>query len=449
VKDYTKIPAERLVTFEEAMGIAILFQKEGHLDEAADVYRRLMEAAPEHPDVLHYAGMLAHQQGRSEDAVALIERSLAILPDRADCYSNLGIIYRALGQLPEAIAAYERAIALNPGHANAYNNLGVLLRATGRVDEAEAAYRKAIELNPEHIDAYNNLGILLAATNRAKEAVVCYCKVTTLKPEYREAHRLLAMSYCTLGDIDKAIAIYEKWLQEEPENPVAKHLLAACTGRDVPARAADAYVERAFDDFAASFDAKLGQLSYRAPQIVAAMLADTGIEPARRLDILDVGCGTGLCGPLVAPYARRLTGVDLSSKMLARADERRVYDELVKSELTTYLRPLHDRFDVIISADTLVYFGALDEFVGVAAQALRRGGWLIFTLEEAVHPADGSEYQIATHGRYQHTQAYLERLLAGARLQWYVVRAELRMESGMPVAGLVVRAMKDSGERDG
>lgn len=437
------------IDFDEAMAIAVLFQKNGQLDAAAELYRKLIEAAPDHPDVLHYAGLLAHQQGKSDEAIALIEKSLAVEPDRADCYSNLGIIFRAKGQFDEAIAAYRRAIALNPLHANAYNNLGVLLRATGTIDEAEAAYRKAIELNPSHIEAYNNLGILLAAQRRTKEAVICYCKVTTLSPRHPEARRLLALAYCTLGEIDKAIEIYKTWLEEEPDNPVARHMLAACSGQDVPARAADAYVEKAFDDFAANFDAKLAHLSYRAPQIVAAMLADTGLAAAKSLDILDAGCGTGLCGPLVAPFARRLVGVDLSSQMLARAGERHVYDELVKGELTSYLHGVHEKFDVVISADTLVYFGALEEFVDRAAQALRPAGWLVFTVEEALDPAPSVEYRIAPHGRYQHTRQYLERVLDRARLQWYIVRAELRMESGVPVAGLVVRAMKGRGERDG
>ena len=83
---------------------------------------------------------------------------------------------------------------------------------------------------------------------------------------------------------------------------------AACTGHDVPARASNGFVERTFDGFAASFESKLERLSYRAPALVAAMIEEAGVERAKRLDVLDAGCGTGLCGPLLAPYARRLVG---------------------------------------------------------------------------------------------------------------------------------------------
>ena len=144
-------------------------------------------------------------------------------------------------------------------------------------------------------------------------------------------------------------------------------MIAACSGRDVPARASDAFIEQTFDSFAGSFDAKLAKLLYRAPALVAAMLADSDVEASKSLDVLDAGCGTGLCGPLIAPYARRLVGVDLSARMLAQAQARNVYDELVKCELTAYLRDSPGAFDVIVSADTLVYFGPLQDVVAASA----------------------------------------------------------------------------------
>lgn len=429
------------VSLEEAISIAILFQKNGQLADAEKIYRRILEVIPDHPDVLHYSGVLAHQQGRSDEAVALIRRSLDLEPNQADGYSNLGIIFKARGRLDEAIAAYERAIALNPNHANAHSNLGVLLKAQGRSVEAEAAYRAAIRVNPEHIDAYHNLGILLAGQKRLQEAVACYCKVVTLNPTHAEARRLLALAHCTLGQPEKAVEIFERWLQEEPDNPVARHMLAACTRQDVPPRASDAFVERTFDSFAASFDSKLAKLAYRAPALVSAMLEDSGIAAAKTLDVLDAGCGTGLCGPLVAPYARRLVGVDLSGGMLAQAREKNVYDEIVKGELTVYLQGCKDAFDVIVSADTLVYFGALEEVVTAAAEALRPQGLLIFTVEETAE-VDTADFCLPNHGRYNHTRAYVERTIAEAGLRSEIVRAELRLEAGVPVKGLVVRATK-------
>ena len=437
----------RELTLEEAVALAILLQKNDQLVEAQELYRRVFEIDPNNHDALHYAGVLAHQQGRSDEAVVLIERSLALAPDRADCYNNLGIIFQSAGKLEAAIDAYQRAIAIDPSHANAHSNLGVLLRATGKPSEAEAAYRTAIQLNPEHIDAYTNLGILLNGLKRTKEASACYCKVITLRPKHRDARRLLALAHCTLGEIGKAVKILEEWLDEEPDDPIALHMRAACTGRDVPARASNVFVEKTFDSFASSFESKLEQLSYRAPALVAAMLEDSGLQPSKCLDVLDAGCGTGLCGPLVAPYARRLVGVDLSAGMLAHAKEKNVYDALMKTDLTEYLRDNSEAFDLIVSADTLVYFGDLKSVLAAAARALRPNGLFVFTLEHAVGGEADVDYRLELHGRYSHARAYVEQLLAFSGLQPEIAHAELRMEAGAPVPGLVIRATKSVAAR--
>jgi predicted TPR repeat methyltransferase len=432
----------RELTLEEAVSVAILLQKNEQLDQAQELYRRVLETAPDHPRALHYAGVLAHQQGRNNEALALIERSLALAPDQADWFSNLGIVFQSDDRLPLAIDAYRQAIAIDPSHANAHNNLGVLLRATGQPVEAEAAYREAIRLNPEHIDAYTNLGILLNGLKRTEEAGACYCKVITLRPKHREARKLLALAHCTLGEIAEAVKIFEEWLAEEPGDPVARHMLAACTGRDVPVRASNGFVEATFDSFASSFESKLEKLSYRAPALIAAMLEDCGLAPAHRLDVLDAGCGTGLCGAMVAPFARRLVGVDLSQGMLAQAKDKNVYDALTKAELTEYLRDNREAFDLIVSADTLVYFGGLEGVIAAVAGALRPNGLFVFTLEHAPGNGTGADYRLELHGRYCHARAYVEQVLTSAGLQPTIMQAELRMEAGAPVPGLVIRAAK-------
>lgn len=459
------LPAEaeeqtRELTIEEAVQVATMLQQAGRLEESDIVYKRILDAAPDHPAALHYCGVLGHQLGQHDEAIARIERSLAVGPEQADWRNNYGIALQGAGRLEDAIAAYRRAIELDPAHANAFSNMGVLLRATGKPEEAEAAYRKALELNPKHIDAWTNLGILLNGLKRTEEAVNCYCKVILLRPSHKEARRMLALAHCTLGEVDEAIKIFEDWLKEEPGDEVATHMLAACTGQAIPARASDAFVSRTFDTFAASFESKLAQLHYRAPRLVFLMLEDMGIPAARVLDILDAGCGTGLCGPLLAPYARTMVGVDLSAGMLKQAAEkvakgddgqdRPIYDSLLNAELTSYLLDHPDSYDVIVSADTLCYFGQLEDVIAAGAASLRPGGMLILTLERAAGDStvDGApvpDYRLELHGRYSHGRAYVERLLAASGLGSEIIEADLRMESGVPVAGLVIRATKPNG----
>jgi predicted TPR repeat methyltransferase len=431
------------LSVDEALALAVHVHRLGEYDDAEKLYRRILDVLPDNADATHFLGVLAHHRGRSEEAVELIRRSIALDPETADRYNNLGNVLVEYGRAAEAAAAYRNVLARQPGHADAWNNLGAALRALGEFSQAAAAYQKAIDLNPEHVDAYSNMGNLLSGRGQVKEAVTYYCKAITLTPNHPEARRLLGIAYYTLGQRDAAAEVFRQWLGEEPDNPIARHMYAACSGRDVPERAPDDYVEATFDGFAASFDAKLGQLDYRAPELVAEAVAHACGSPSGKLDALDAGCGTGLCGPLIAPYVRHLTGVDLSAGMLDRARSREEYDDLVKAELGEYLRGHADAFDLIVCADTLVYFGDLGTVLQAMGGALRPGGVLALTVEEADHDPAGPAYRINPHGRYSHSRRHVARALQAAGLELEVIDAAvLRREGGVPVQGLVVTARK-------
>ncbi len=263
-----------------------------------------------------------------------------------------------------------------------------------------------------------------------------------------EALRALATELYRLGRPGEARKAYEQLLAIDPENPVAIHMLAACTGKNTPDRASDRYVRQVFDAMAATFDAHLSELAYRAPALLAEALAQTLGEPAGGLSVLDAGCGTGLCGPWLRPYATTLTGVDLSPRMLALASERGEYDRLVETELTRYLEQSQGAFDVIVSADTLVYFGALERVLMAAFGALREGGCLSFTVECVDDALNGQDFQLGPSGRYAHAPGYVHAVLEGAGFagsQLDPVR--LRLERGVPVDGLLVSARRPGSPR--
>jgi len=439
------LPAELSVA--EALALAIRTHQRGERELAIQMYERVLAAAPEHPDALHFLGVAQHQRGRSEQALALLARAIASDPTAPGPYLNRGNVLLEQGRFDEATADYARATELGLDSAAVYNNLGVLYRARRMPLEAEQAYRRAIALDPRLADAHNNLGNLFEALGRTEDAVCEYCEALVLTPLHPQARKMLGVAYQTLGRLDEATAIYREWLADEPDNPLPKHYLAACTGAGIPQRAADDYVEAVFDSFANSFDAKLAKLTYRAPEFIAVAVARHCAPAAKALDVLDAGCGTGLCGPLLAPYARRLVGVDLSAQMLAKAEPRAVYDELVKAELTGYLQAHLQRSDLIVSADTLCYFGALEAVFAAAHAALRPGGWLMFTVEASVGPDDaGMPFRLHPHGRYSHARAYVDTLLSGAGFNPVTLDAvHLRMESGKPVDGWLVAAQRRAG----
>lgn len=413
----------------------------GRLDAAEALYARCLAANPEDANALHLRGVLLAQRGRHAEAAASIERAVAARPGEAMFHNNLGNVRIELGDAAAAEACYRRAIALDGGRLDAANNLGVLLSRRGSADEAEALLLKVLELSPGFADARQNLANHYLRAGRLPEAVQqCFDGLITA-PRSTALRRLLGAAYSLMGRREQAIEVYRRWLDEEPGNPLAEFHLKACTGEDVPARAPDAYVARVFDGFAASFDAKLASLEYRAPEHVMRAVAGRCGEPRRALDVLDAGCGTGLCGPRLAPWARRLAGVDLSEGMLRQAVGRAVYDELVAGELVEYLGLRAAAFDLIASADTLCYFGALEGFAAAARAALRDGGTLVFTVEAHADREGEPAYRLHEHGRYSHRGSHVRAVLESAGFTAVELEAVvLRLEAGEPVQGWLVAA---------
>jgi predicted TPR repeat methyltransferase len=423
------------------LGTAVSLHRAGEFDKAGQLYQRLLATNPDHVEALHFLGVLYHQRGQSERAVKSIKAAIALAPNYADAHNNLGNVLKEANQLELALRAYRSVVAIDPNHADAWNNLGVLLRGQGQYDEADKAYATALALNPTLAIAWHNRGNLLARINRLDEAVAAYSRVLVLQPRNTAAFDALGKTLYRARKVEQAIQVYQQWLQADPDSSVARHMLAACTGEAIPARASDGYVRDVFDGFAGSFDQVLDQLGYRAPSLIQELLERTLPQPNASLSIADAGCGTGLCADFLRPRAKQLVGVDLSSGMLARARARNTYDQLIEAELSAWLASQLDAYDLIVSADTLCYFGSLEAAFSGAARALRPGGLLIFTVEKAGEPVRA--YELHPSGRYSHAEHYVREGLARATLTLLDVEpVVLRQEGGHEVNGLLVSALR-------
>jgi predicted TPR repeat methyltransferase len=430
------------LTVAQAFKLAFTVQQKGYLESADEIYRRVLAAEPDHLDALHFMALGRYRMGRQAEALEMLQQVLARDPSNIHARTNLGNMLTESDRLPEAREAYEQVLAQHPTAAAGHANLGVVLEKQGDVVAAEAAFRRALELDPKHASALHNLASLLWDLDRLGEALTLYQQSLVLMPYDGESYRRVGASLAALGRNDEAIAVYERWVTLEPDNELARHMIAAASGRDVPSRASDKFVAGTFDMFANTFDKVLKRLCYQAPSLVASATAAALGPAAQTLDVLDAGAGTGLCGESLRAYARKLVGIDLSAGMLEKAKQRAVYDELVVAELTAYMREHRGEFDLIASADTLCYFGELDEVMAAAAAALRPGGHLVFTVEHAP-PALGLDHQLNPHGRYSHAEGYVRRVLSAAGLEVVKLdRASLRLESLHPVDGLVVTAQR-------
>jgi predicted TPR repeat methyltransferase len=395
------------------------------------------------PDPMLLKAMTAHQAGRIAEAKTMYDRILRRRPHDPDALNFLGMLEFQRGERARGIGLLEKSVRSAPGNPHAWMNYGNMLMATGDTAGGEDAYRKVTELAPTLWQGWFNRATSLRRLRRLEEAMECLKTAISLKPDHDQAYEKLGMILYRAGKTKELAELYADWVKYNPNNPTARHMYAAAAGEAVPDRASDDYVRTTFDGFADTFDENLLELGYRAPQLLAdALERHLGPHaPRNPLAILDAGAGTGLCGPLLRARARSLVGVDLSPGMLEKARARHCYDELVAMELCEFMRDRPAAFDVVLSADTLVYFGALEEVLAAARACLRRDGLLAFTVERWESDEPDARFHMGPHGRYMHAEAYVRRALVEAGFRpAEILPVVLREELGTEVAGMVVVA---------
>jgi predicted TPR repeat methyltransferase len=343
----------------------------------------------------------------------------------------------AAGQARAAVALLQPVIAEGRGGALVRMALGRALLAAGETGEALAILREAVMLFPGVPDVALTLGEALLAAGHLPTAIGEFQRALRLDPQSLQARYWLGCSWLEAGEADKALEIFSQ-LENEPALKLAEKIAEAEAMR-VSARAAPGYVRHLFDQFSADYDTRmLGQLSYRAHVILRELwdLVGGGKKP---LDILDLGCGTGLSGAAFNDIARRLDGVDLSPLMLAKARERGIYDSLLASDLETALAENAATYDLILAADTLVYLGDLERVFAGAVLRLKRGGCFLFTVERN----ECDIYTLGPKRRWQHPEAYLRERAVAARFDVVgLMNCNPRSEAKTPVAGYAVALRK-------
>lgn len=380
---------------------ALACHGKGDLDAAESLYREILGRMPNSFHALHMLGVLRGQRDDWTQSERLIAQAIGIDPNVAAAHANLGNALRLMGRGDEAMASYDRALRLQPDNTRALKGRGLILWQRQRREETLACYERLLRLEPDCADAWIMKGAALHALKRGDEAIASYRK---------------ALEFDDVTHPDKV-----------------RYVLASLGSEAVPDATPLQYVRDLFDRYAQRFEHHLvEQLNYRAPELLAAQLRP--LLPARPVDVLDLGCGTGLCGVLLKPLARSLTGLDVSEKMLAEARSKQIYDTLVAGEIVAHLAQQGERFDVIVAADVFIYIGELSAVFRDAHRALRPGGLFAFSTEVS----DGAEIRLLGSLRYAHSAAYVQRLAAESGWQVESVSAHvLREEDLMGVAGQV------------
>ena len=247
-------------TVTETIENAAQHHQNGHLQQAEQMYRLILQSNPDNPVALHSLGVIAHQKGNHDAAVELISKAIANNPQIPQFHNTLGLIFEVLGKYEEAFAAYQQAVSVKPDYAEAYHNMAVALQSQSQyaaaVEKCEQAvsikpdyaeayntmgfslekqeqyteavenYKKAIQFKSDFVEAYNHLGVVLNAQNRSAEAILNYKQALRLDPNYAEVYNNLGIALKDQEQFAEAIANFEQAIRLEPDFAEAYYNLA-------------------------------------------------------------------------------------------------------------------------------------------------------------------------------------------------------------------------------
>ncbi len=328
--------------------------------------------------------------------------------EQAKTLFSEGLACQEAGRYAEAEQRYLSSLALLPGRVSTLVNLAATRLKLARPQDALNAAEQVLAVEPDNRDALYHRAHALLDLGRPLLALEAFERLLQIEPT-------LAPAWSTRGDIlremglhENAMHAYEQALAHGADPELTGYYLAALRGAGLPPIAPRAYVEGLFDQYAAKFDTHLVEvLGYRAPAVLARRLAGMG----RRFEsALDLGCGTGLCGPQVKPLAQRLVGVDLSAQMLDRARALGLYDALVHADVTEHLQATREQHDLVIAADVFIYIGELAPVFAAVSRLLKPQGVFCFSVEATA--ADAQGFELLPSLRYAHSEAYLRGLAA-------------------------------------
>ncbi|MGX1498698.1 putative TPR repeat methyltransferase [Labrenzia sp. MBR-25] len=428
---------------EERLQQGISAHRGGDLGAALNAYKDVLAEDPDHADGLHFLGLLHFDAGHADNAIALIQASLEKNPRNFSAWNNLGNILKLSGNKDEALKAYLRAVEIEVRHEEAWNNISMMLQEASNNDELLPMLREVVRLDPDNHSGWHNFGLSLMLAGQREEAADAFERCLQFPPDVWNDKGWHPRVLCALGRPDVATRHMEMLAATFPDDPVISYQLAAIRGEDLSLAPVD-YVRDHFDSFSESFDQVLNGLGYQAPKLVAEEVAELASgRDVPFAHVADLGCGTGLCGPLIRDHSARLTGIDLSPGMLRKAAALKVYDFLVEGELVEFLSSdLPARFDLAVCVDTLCYLGDLKAFMQALQSALAPGGVLVASVEHLDSP-DGPDYRVDTTGRYAHRPEYLKRCAEAAGLVYAREKRDiLRRELGKDVQGLVFHIRK-------
>jgi predicted TPR repeat methyltransferase len=385
--------------------LGLIYLTRNQLVSAEIAFVRAIELKPDY--VLAYKNLarVMIQSEEYEKAVDLLYKAVTINPDCHDSWGLLGKSYRNTGDYDNALNAYEKEILLMPDKIECYNDLGLTYMCQGKLDKALECFQKVLRKS-NMAEVQYNIGLVYQKQYKYQQAVESYNEALLLNPDNAAAHNNLGLVLKLMNKPSEAIPHYQKTVELDPGNIAAKHILAALTGRQLKT-AAPEYVISLFDQYSDEFETELVRnLGYEVPYKLKDKITELLGDGVHFKHAVDLGCGTGICGQAFWPMSKKMTGVDLSPKMINKAEKKKVYDQLSQKDIIDFLVNSNDYFDLFVAADVFIYIGELENVFKSVKKRMLSDGYFTFSVERS----NCDSYRLCSSGRYAHSRLYIEKL---------------------------------------
>ncbi len=413
-------------------------------------------------------------KGDLKNAALTLNKANALWPQDARVFMLGGLLAEKAGNVKGAFEALRKSVSLAPGWGPGLLELALLLARQNQFQEAVETAEKVAAIEPQNLQVLAGVIDIAHRAGHLDMAVRHLRRGLLLVPGDAMLRRLLARDLSEQGQHDESLAMWNALVQESPADPqsLIGHV-QACIAAGKPTDAQNsttALLALAPDDAVYQYYAKLanGETPDQQPAELTRPMFDSMAEfydlhmvrslkyqlpkqvgdkilarhPDKKINVLDLGCGTGLLGVCLGRLDGALVGVDPSMKMIEQAARHNVYDRFHTVNLHDALRETPDAlYQVIAALDVFIYAGDVTQAIPNAHRVLTPGGMVVFSFETA--PEQGPDMVLQPGGRYAHKRSHVEALFQSAGFATVEVEdTVLREENRQPVNGFVVTAYK-------
>lgn len=404
----------------------------GKWDEAIASYKTAIDKQANYVDAYYNLGLAYSKKNAFEDAIRTYKTLLDYAPDHFPARFHLACIYMQQNQLDAAIAEFLIISSVHAYHFETESNLATCYLRLGNLKSARQHYINAIKIHPTDTQLLFNLGYISTQLGDTDQAIQFYQRTVQANPDLFAAHNNVGVAFLAKGHPEFALHHFQEALRIQPNNKTIAYTVQMLSQNQRLLAAPPDYIQSLFDAYADHYETHLMKaLDYQIPKDFMGVLSGF-IKKSHPLDVLDLGCGTGLCGVGIKPYAKSLIGVDISQNMLDVALQKKLYDQLIQADFMNWLPDHTKAFDLIMAGDVIVYIGDLTTLFQEISRALRDSGLFIFNAE--INETD--DYKMNQSGRFSHSKRYIETL--AKQFAFKIVKYQTsttRLQNNEPVPG--------------